>query len=207
MFKRRIALSVGEAMRYMNENIPPHADSQILREIDWFRRMNDVSARVMIAYERLAWFGKENAELRVTFDDGIRFRADRLDLGKGFDGESLLPKDMVLMEIKIPGSMPLWMSAALCELEIFGISFSKYGFCYQNYILNGGGEQNHAQQHSFADQRDFAFDNGVSPVQRGVSRAGDCRGAFAHVQEHCLETIRLHSGWASARCAGGYHAS
>jgi hypothetical protein len=34
------------------------------------------------------------------------------------------------MEIKIPGTMPLWLAHILNELEIFPASFSKYGKGY-----------------------------------------------------------------------------
>ena len=39
------------------------------------------------------------------------------------------------MEIKIPNAMPLWLSSLLDEAGIYPTSFSKYGFCYQNYIF------------------------------------------------------------------------
>ena len=41
----------------------------------------------------------------------------------------------VLMEIKIPGAAPLWLARTLSELEIFPVSFSKYGICYTENIL------------------------------------------------------------------------
>lgn len=35
------------------------------------------------------------------------------------------------MEVKIPGAMPLWMARLFSELEIYPVSFSKYGVAYQ----------------------------------------------------------------------------
>ena len=46
----------------------------------------------------------------------------------------LMPWEMLLMEVKIPGAMPLWMSRILSELDIYPTSYSKYGTYYQNYI-------------------------------------------------------------------------
>ena len=34
------------------------------------------------------------------------------------------------MEIKIPGSFPMWLSRILTDLEIYPASFSKYGTAY-----------------------------------------------------------------------------
>lgn len=64
-----------------------------------------------ICYDRLALFDKYQPELRVTFDSGIRWRMDDLDLSSGSAGEHLLPHDTCLMEIKIPGTTPLWLGA------------------------------------------------------------------------------------------------
>ena len=38
------------------------------------------------------------------------------------------------MEVKIPGAAPVWLSHILSELNIFPISFSKYGKCYQKMM-------------------------------------------------------------------------
>jgi hypothetical protein len=43
----------------------------------------------------------------------------------------MLKEDCRLMEIKIPGAMPVWLALILDELEIYPISFSKYGTGYQ----------------------------------------------------------------------------
>ena len=42
---------------------------------------------------------------------------------------------MILMEIKIPGVCPLWLSQLLSQAGVFPTSFSKYGYCYQHHIL------------------------------------------------------------------------
>ena len=72
----------------------------------------------------------ENSELRITFDENIRYRQYDLKLDKGDYGEQLLEPGQTLMEIKIPGVMPLWLSKELSRLGIFPTSFSKYGKAY-----------------------------------------------------------------------------
>jgi hypothetical protein len=39
------------------------------------------------------------------------------------------------MEIKIPGSVPLWLAHLLSDLEIFPGTFSKYGEYYKKHVL------------------------------------------------------------------------
>ena len=42
-------------------------------------------------------------------------------------GEKLLKEGERLMEVKILGAMPMWLSEILSELSIFPVGFSKYG--------------------------------------------------------------------------------
>ena len=46
-------------------------------------------------------------------------------------GNDILQPGQTLMEVKIPGAAPLWLSHALSALWIFPTSFSKYGEAYQ----------------------------------------------------------------------------
>ena len=39
------------------------------------------------------------------------------------------------MEIKVPGTMPLWLARALSDRGIYRTSFSKIGTCYTHFIL------------------------------------------------------------------------
>lgn len=74
-------------------------------------------------------------ELRVTFDTKLRWHTSKLDLAYGDQGMLLLPQDAVLMEVKLPGVCPLWLSRVLSELSIYQTSVSKYGACYQKHLL------------------------------------------------------------------------
>ena len=47
----------------------------------------------------------------------------------------ILPENTYLMEIKVPGAMPVWLARILSELEIRPVSFSKYGVAYKQWLL------------------------------------------------------------------------
>ena len=134
VYKRRAEMTLRQAREYLSGGEKPPQDSQILREIDYTLKFHDIHPMVCLCYERVALYGKENPDLRITFDTGIRFRTDELDLGAGARGQNLLPPGGVLMEIKIPGAMPLWMARALDEMNIRQTSFSKIGTAYTNFI-------------------------------------------------------------------------
>lgn len=136
--KRRTVLQLSEAYDFLLENQSPMPNSyineQVLNELKYFMKLYKPVPKVYLAYDRKALFGKEDGELRITFDTNIRTRRERLRLELGDDGEELLKKGTWLMEIKTVGSMPMWLSEMLTELKIYGCSFSKYGTEYKNYI-------------------------------------------------------------------------
>jgi hypothetical protein len=130
VYKRRAAMTLREAERYLRMGIKPF-ESQIMSEIDWAMRLyGRPKAAMLIACEREAWFDEAHPDLRLTFDRNIRYRENELRLDRGAAGTALLPKDTVLLEIKTAGAMPLWLADALDAEGILPGSFSKYGEAY-----------------------------------------------------------------------------
>ncbi|MCH5271328.1 MAG: polyphosphate polymerase domain-containing protein [Lachnospiraceae bacterium] len=134
VYKRRTSLTLSEAEAYLYRSLPPKDGNQILREIDWLFARYPLQPAIYLTCNRKAYCGKENSDLRVTFDTNIRGRNEHLFLQDGTDGLSLLPEGMILMEVKIPNAMPLWMCHLFTELSLQHCSFSKYGTYYREYI-------------------------------------------------------------------------
>ena len=134
VYKRRVTMTAAQAEAYLAGRIPAPKQSQITHEIDWFLKFYDPLPRVLIACDRQAYVALDDPELRITFDENLRWRDDDLDLTHGSHGAPLVDDDMVLMEVKIPGAAPLWLAHMFSELEIYSGSFSKYGTCYKNNI-------------------------------------------------------------------------
>lgn len=133
VYKRRVSMKLKTAEKYLYEGIHPKKDSQILREIDWFLKLHaPVKPKVVLTYKRRAFYEKDFPDFRMTIDRDITCRYDDLDLKHGVKGEKLLADGISLLEIKIPGIMPLWMSKLLSELKIFPASFSKVGTYYKS---------------------------------------------------------------------------
>lgn len=133
--KRRIALPLYEAKAYIEEGILPKQSSQILSEIDYFLAFYRPTPKVFLAYDRTPLVAIEDEDLRITFDESIRRRYDHLSLLDGDDGETLFADNMVLMEIKVAGAYPLWLTKILSDLQIYPMSFSKYGTVFMEDIV------------------------------------------------------------------------
>ncbi|MCF0131310.1 MAG: polyphosphate polymerase domain-containing protein [Pseudobutyrivibrio sp.] len=133
--KRRITLSMKEARDYINNGIKPDNQGQIFSEIDFFLGRYDIYPKRYIAYDRLAMYGREDNEFRVTFDTAIRSRVHNLTLLDDTETTLLIPREMKLMEVKISEAMPIWFARLLSENEIYPTSFSKYGNFYKKQIL------------------------------------------------------------------------
>jgi len=91
----------------------------------------DLEPKLYLAYDRIAYFGINNRDLRITFDTNIRSRRTDLRLELGDYGEPLLDEGVWLMEVKAEKSIPVWLSRMLSENGLFKTSFSKYGTEYK----------------------------------------------------------------------------
>ncbi len=136
--KRRVAMTKKEADIYIKTGIRPitkkYLDNQVLDEIDVFKKNYSIAPAQYISYQRMAFFGREDHNFRLTFDRNITDRRYDLSLGKECYGRQIIRPDQRLMEIKITDAMPLWLSDALSKLNIYKTSFSKYGRAYQNFV-------------------------------------------------------------------------
>ncbi len=135
VYKRRMTAPAYSVEPFLYGLISDPCAGQVGREIQQFQQLYRAEPKVFIAYDRTAFAGTEDAELRVTFDKNIRWRTTQLDLRDGDFGQQLLDDGRILMEIKIPGVCPMWLSRVLSENLIFPTSFSKYGTCYRENIL------------------------------------------------------------------------
>jgi hypothetical protein len=145
VYKRRISMSLQEAVNYLNNGIKPGNTSQILKEIDYLMDFYCPVPKLFIAYERIAYFDNENPNLRITFDNNIRSRACDLSLEKGSYGTPLLNVGFCIMEIKTDQFLPLWLVRNLSELNIFPTSFSKYGYIYKESLTENRRNQKCSQ--------------------------------------------------------------
>lgn len=135
--KRRITMKRQEAQRYLLEGIQPEQMGQIEKEIDYFLKHYNLKPALYLAYDRIALFGREDPEFRVTFDQNIRSRREHLVLDDDTNTIPLLEEGYHLMEVKITDALPLWFVETLNRYEIRNVSFSKYGNIYMNNLVSG----------------------------------------------------------------------
>ena len=133
VFKRRVGMPLSLVNAFLLEGKPPK-DSQIARELLYFHRLFGLKPKVYLAYDRIAYIGKENPELRLTFDENIRYRTEDLRLEAGDLGTPLLPDGTRIMEIKSLGAVPKEILAMLKHFSLTPMSFSKYGTIYKHLI-------------------------------------------------------------------------
>lgn len=141
VYKRRISMKLKEAYAYIDGGkLPESIEGNIPSEIDYMMNRYSLTPKAFISYKRVAWTCESDPDLRITFDRDITSRYDDTRLESTADGRKILPKDTVLMEIKIPGAMPLWLAHILSEKNIFPHSFSKFGTAHvQNQIKIASG--------------------------------------------------------------------
>ena len=141
VYKRRTDICEKDVADYLARRKEAPIKCQITAEIDYFLQFyGTLAPKVFLSYEREAYFGKDNCDFRVTFDENILWRTTDLSLGAEVYGEKLLPPGKTLMEIKCQGAIPLWMVDVLTREEIRNTSFSKYGTAYIAMYTDEKGE-------------------------------------------------------------------
>ena len=142
VYKRRVVMPQQQAIRWLCNGEPQPETSQILREIEYFRSFYEtLRPTVFLSYEREAYYCTNGEDFRVTFDENILSRQENISLSSEPGGIPLLPEGMVLLELKTPGGIPLWMSRFLSRERIFKTSFSKYGTAYRDQIFSRNKEE------------------------------------------------------------------
>lgn len=137
VYKRRMSMRESEAMAWLAGGRCPEPASQIAREIEYFRNYyGNLHPSVYLSYGREAFYARDGSDFRVTFDEAVLARCNRLSLCEEPGGASILDGENLLMEIKTSAAIPLWMVHALTEQRIFKTSFSKYGTAYCRFICN-----------------------------------------------------------------------
>lgn len=135
VYKRRIGMSYEDSLAYLCEGRPVKEPSQISGEIDYFMHYyKGIRPAMAVSYDRIAMSGTTDSNLRITFDRNIRWRVDHMDLKEGNVGRDILEPGQHLMELKIAGAMSTELAEILSELNIYQVSFSKYGRGYVDYM-------------------------------------------------------------------------
>lgn len=129
VYKRRVTMPLDEAQNFIDGQAC--RNGQIEEEIDYFiDYYKGIMPAMYIAYDRQAFKGIEDEQLRVTFDDHILWRDEDISLSSEVYGKPVLKEGQSLMEIKCGDAMPLWLTRALSNNRIYKTSFSKYGKAY-----------------------------------------------------------------------------
>jgi hypothetical protein len=114
--------------------VPPTRPSsrsaaRLAAEVQTYVGEQGLRPSLLVRCERQAFVGRgEWADLRVTFDENIGWRADDLTLrprDRRMAG-LVLGTDPCVLEIKVDAAVPRWLADAVAELALVPRSHSKY---------------------------------------------------------------------------------
>ena len=141
VYKRRTKMQLKNAERFLahQNELESISNDQKIHEFESVLSFYpDLKPAMYLSYKRLAYFGKLDDTIRITFDQEILYRTEDLSLSSGSYGEPILPENHLLMEIKICGAMPVWLARILSDQQIYPTKFSKYANGYQDYLKKQG---------------------------------------------------------------------
>lgn len=140
--KRRTKIKLKEAYEFLKKKRMPviqsYMNKQVIKELHRMIAFYDLKPKIYLAYERIAFFGIKQQDLRISFDTKTITRRNDLKLEVGKFGQPLLDDNSVIMEIKVKDSIPLWLTAILNRYKLVPQGFSKYGEEYRQEIIKKG---------------------------------------------------------------------
>ena len=108
-------------------------DEQVGNEIRYaLNYYGKLSPKIYIGCTRTSYVGKEDENLRITFDRDIRYRMKDLSLRKSRNDKAVT--ENTVMELKIKDAMPLWLVKILDECKAYPRGFSKVGTAFTNAL-------------------------------------------------------------------------
>ena len=143
-YKRRVMITKNDfseliekktsALELAKRSIETTHDLQIAKEVDYLIDHFNLKPKILVIYDRESYKNDDN--LRVTFDENLRYRTENLSFVKEKHDKIYFeePKK-IIMEIKAHGVIPLWLVNKMSELRIYPQQFSKIGKIYQQIII------------------------------------------------------------------------
>lgn len=135
--KRRVVMTYAQAVDFVKNGKVPQLkgiQKQIMNEICYYVSIHPIEKATLIHYDRTALFGKDDKELRITFDRNLTENTDTDILHTDSEGNNLVDENTRVMEVKISGAAPLWLVKILSKNKIYKGSFSKIGTSYINSL-------------------------------------------------------------------------
>ena len=130
VYKRRILIPLAQAEGFFHHlcDLP---EDQISKEIRYFCEFyKTIRPAVYLNYDRSAYYWKDDPNVRITFDENVQWRTDRLSLKEETGGREILEDGKALLEVKSRGSVPLPLTRLLSKYRVYPASLSKYGAAY-----------------------------------------------------------------------------
>ncbi len=128
-YKRRLKVPLDTINQMFKEKklFPDIEESQATKEMKFFIQKHDCFPKVYISYNRKTYVTTGEEDMRITFDSEIFTRAVNLQLNSNSEDVIHENKDLVIMELKINGSMALWFANILKKYNVCPCPYSKYG--------------------------------------------------------------------------------
>ena len=141
--KRRVQLPLEQALRVCEGQWPDAAqfsetDARVIREAHEMVLRRHFKPVLVMRYDRTAYAAADpQSDLRVTFDSGARVRFDHLTPesdDRRFDAAAEIAEEGVaVMEVKITGCIPYWLSRTIAEAGCHMQSHSKYSSALEHH--------------------------------------------------------------------------
>lgn len=130
--KRRVRVPLAEAeeqLARMDRGAYEGGGDPVFDEVFNLRRRQQLEPKLIVSYNRTAFFDRYKDDLRITLDRNVRCRNLDLSLSKHrTKGPWAIPPQFNVLEIKFNEVLPRWICTVLNAMDLTIVRLSKY--CY-----------------------------------------------------------------------------
>jgi hypothetical protein len=129
VFKKRSLLNESVCKKFIqspNFEFIQNYKTNALVEAAYISTINSLIPKIVVIYDREAYFSKICANVRLTFDHNLRYRIYNLTPNNISNTLSIIPEDYIIMELKYNTILPLFITKIIRNFDISQCTFSKY---------------------------------------------------------------------------------
>lgn len=130
--KRRIPIKLEDAYRLVKgehtalEDTKDPEKKRVLNEIAYLVSLYTLEPKAIISYDRKAFMGRYEQDLRITFDTNLKCRSDVANLESKGNEKYFLHPGYAVLEIKATNQVPIWMISIIQRFALESNRVSKY---------------------------------------------------------------------------------
>ena len=125
--KRRSRFSTSHLIDRLVDRTGKSLQGEVGEEVELLFHQNGYQPQVLVSYDRVAYMGRTDDSMRVTFDSNCRYKQTNLfEMDSMQEADYFLHPALQIVEVKFDNLVPRWMTSLVRKFNLSPTRVSKY---------------------------------------------------------------------------------